>query len=316
MKASFFSTSFIRSSLPLLEECYGFDATEISTELGSIITKHTQNNSIDNELLETCKTENNTYDAMTYGLKSDDEISIPVTDDFGKQYLAIENLCQQFHLTDKQSGAILLFMAAIFNRNLNDLSLNSEVQDMEQENKWNARIVRPDLLKPFIALHQEEMCDAKGNLRTAVPIKIGYKNRSFEIINNKGWWLTRIMKEYLRQKLGDITIESAQEELFLFYNEEKGRKSANPYLNYIIHGTYNFVRTIFPNDKVTVEQCRFLLQYLQAIGQIKEHDKLNNINNLQSHVKALMSSQSTPVQRHLKAKKYKSLPLYQRIMLY
>lgn len=126
-----------------------------------------------------------------------------------------------------------------------------------------------------------------------------------------------MMKEYLRQKLGDMTTEAAQEELNKLYSADKGRKSKNPYLNYIIHGTYNFVaENIFPNDKVTVEQCRFLLLYLQAIGQIKENDKLNNINNLQSHIRELLKSQRTPVQKHVKEGQYKGLPLYEKVVLY
>lgn len=315
MKTSDFSTSFIRNSLPLLEECYGFDITEISIELSCIINQHVKNKCTDEELLESCKDERGYINQVAYGLKSDDRMFIPVTDDFEEQFFAIKKLCEQYNQINEQSVLVLLFMAAIFNRNLYALSFNPEVENVKQEVEWNARIVRPDLLRLFIVLNQEKVCDSKGNPKTAIPIKIGYKNQSL-VISNKRWWFTHMMKDYLRQKLGDMTVEAAQEELALFYGDEKGRKSNNPYLNYIICGTYNLIKKNFPSDKVTVEQCRFLLQYLKAIRQLKENDKLSNINNLQSHVRELLKSQFTPIQKHIKAKKYKSLPLYQRIILY
>ena len=98
----------------------------------------------------------------------------------------------------------------------------------------------------------------------------------------------RLLDEHITKEVGTITLEEAKEKLAQV-KESKGRKSKAPYLNYIINGIYN---------SVTVEQCKFVRKYLLAMGFISSHDKLYDINHLQSTIKSLISSKSTPVQRH------------------
>ena len=114
-----------------------------------------------------------------------------------------------------------------------------------------------------------------------------------------------MLNGFVKQMLGDITVEMAEQELKTKYSDDKGRKSNNPYLNYIINGTYNFINHFIPSDTVTVEQCKFLLAYLKAIDQVNEGDTLDNLNTLQSAVRSLISSKLTPIERHMKRK---SLP--------
>lgn len=185
MKAIFFSTSFVRDSLKSLKDCYGFDEIEIASELSYILGQHTRNKCVDENLLERCKDEKGHYDAMSYGLKSDDKMPIPVTDSFIKQKTAINKLCRQFHLKNKQLVNVLIFMAAIFDRNLNNLSLSPELQDVEQEAKWNAQCLRADLLRLFIALNQEKKGKSKGNPRIAEPVIVGYRHKQQTASNNQ-----------------------------------------------------------------------------------------------------------------------------------
>lgn len=51
---------------------------------------------------------------------------------------------------------------------------------------------------------------------------------------------------------------------------------------------------------MTVEQCKFLLEYLKIIGQVEEGDTLANLNTLQSTVRSLLRSKHTPVEKHIK----------------
>ena len=76
----------------------------------------------------------------------------------------------------------------------------------------------------------------------------------------------------------------------------------DPYLNYIINGTYNYITYFIKsdNDKVTVEQCRFLLEYLKVIGQVRDEDAIAKINTLQSSVRSLLNSTLTPVDKHIR----------------
>ena len=124
-----------------------------------------------------------------------------------------------------------------------------------------------------------------------------------------------MLNDYIKQKLGNITVEKAEKELEIFYSDDRGRKSDNPYLNYIINGTYNFIKHFIPSDKVTVEQCRFLLEYLKAIGQVKEGDSLADLNTLQSTVRSMLCYKYTPVDKHVKRKSMPSLPLLSKVIL-
>ena len=126
------------------------------------------------------------------------------------------------------------------------------------------------------------------------------------LIANKEGWFSDFLNAVIKQMLGDITIEEAEQELEKEYSDEKGRKSRDPYLNYIINGTYNYIKRFLDSDNetVTVKQCRFLLEYLKIIGRVKDGDIIANINNLQSTVKSLISYKFTPVEKHIKASRF------------
>ena len=297
MKGYSFDTAFIRQVLPHLQECYGFDEYEIGSELSNIITRHHTEKRFDKDLYNKYK------NSVAYGLNVDEEVIIPVSDDFDTQYYAIESLCQKYNLINNEFGLSLLFMATIFNRERNDLTVCEEVEYMKNDLAMGAHILRADFLRLFIVLNKDKPRYNKS-------IKVGYTEQKKTVkLENKYGLFACMLNEYIKEKIGKITVEEAQKELELFYSDRKGRKSKDPYLNYIIHGTYNLVALIFPSEKVTVEQCTFLLEYLKAIQEIKEGDTLDNVNLLQSTVRSLISSSYTPVERHIKLKKFKSINL-------
>ena len=297
----------LKASLPILQECYGFDLDEIFSELTHIIVVQHNEKRFDNELAKQFINEEGNINAVSYAINTNDDFGIRSTEDFDVQIKQIIDLCSQ-HIEEpdllEQVVFVLVFMSAIFNRDINGLHLDREIEDMRLDYLRSTYVVRPDLLRLFIALN-------KPKHKFETPVKICFKTDSPHLILNKEDWFSDMLNDYIKQKLGELTIAEAEEELEFFYSDERGRKSDNPYLNYIINGTYNFINHFMPSDKVTVPQCKFLLEYLKIIGQTKDND----INLLQSMVKSLISSKHTPVQKHVKRKGMRTLPVYQRVVL-
>ena len=308
-----FYIPLLRDCLPILKECYGFDIYEISSELTHICNIHVREKRVDENFKKQHTDEKGYIDSVAYALGTDEHVGIRTTGEFNTQIDSIVDLCNRY-IKDEDTcytvTFILVFMATIFNRDINNLYIDEIAEDIKQDFIRNTNVVRPDLLRLFIALN-------KPKHKYDTPMKICYKTDSPHTINNREGWFSYMLNDYIKQKLGDITIEEAEEELDYFYSDDKGRKSDNPYLNYIINGTYNFISNIIPseNNKVTVEQCRFLLEYLKAIGQVHENDNLANLNILQSTVKSLINSKHTPVEKHIKRKSMPTLPLSTRVIL-
>ena len=301
----------LKDYLPILEECYGFDICEVSSELSWIVGLHRREKRLDDELVKQHLDENGYLSSVSYAINTNEHLGIRVTENFDEQIDAIVKLCAQC-IEDRDLfetvAFILVFMSAVFNRDENDLHLDEEAENIRQDFMRNTYVVRPDLLRLFVALN-------KPKHKYNTPMKICFKTDSPHIIHNKDGWFSYMLNDYIKQKLGDITVEEAEAELEFFYSDEKGRKSDNPNLNYIINGTYNFIKHFMPSEKVTVEQCKFLLEYLKAIGQVKEGDTLANLNTLQSTVKSLISSKHTPVEKHVKRRSMPSLPIYTKVTL-
>lgn len=301
----------LKECLPILQACYGFDIDEISEELMQIYTLHYSEKRIDKDLASRFTNENGHIDATSYAMNTTDDLFINVTEEFYKQINSIVELCCSYieELNQQESAVfVMMLMTAIFNRDLNGLYNDSEFEAMRVDYWRNAYVVRPDLLRLFIALN-------KPKHPYETPIKICFKTDSPHLILNKEEWFSDMLNDYIKQKLGEMTVEEAEEELEIYYSDDKGRKSDNPYLNYIINGTYNCIRHFLPSETVTVVQCKFLLEYLKIIGQVKDSDTLANLNTLQSKVKSLISSKHTPVEKHAKRKNMRSLPIYQRVTL-
>lgn len=291
---TWFNIPELKASLPILQECYGFDLDEIFSELTYIIVVQHNEKRFDNELAKQFTNEEGNINAVSYVINTNDDFDIRTTEDFDVQIKQIFDLCSQYIEEPDLLELVvfvLVFMSAIFNRDINGLHFDREVEDMRLDYLRSTYVVRPDLLRLFIALNKP-----KHEFET--PMKICFKTDSPHLIQNKDGWFSDMLNDYIKQRLGDITVKEAEEELDFFYSDERGRKSDNPYLNYIINGTYNFINHFMPSDKVTVEQCKFLLDYLKVIGQVKEDDSLANLNTLQSAVKSLCTfADNKPLRR-------------------
>ena len=286
-----YSTKDIRLILPLLKEHFAFDYVEISCELASVVNTHMKEKRLNKELLTKYSD-----DIALYGLHSDETITIPVSDDFEAKLEKLRSVCAMFceNKDVEDTYRVLSFISAIFYREKNRLSKEafSDFEDEVTDAKIKDKI-QLDLCRLYIALHD------KPKLKNNSPIKICFKGDSPHEITNFDGWMFRLLDEHITKEVGNITLKEAKQQLTQV-KEQKGRKSKSPYLNYIINGIYNFIHSFITDEKklVTVEQCKFIREYLLAMDFINSNDKLYDTNHLQSTIKSLISSKSTPVQRH------------------
>ena len=284
----------LKSFLPILKECYGFDIIEISSELAESLRTYIDEHNMDEIVWEQRNEGKKRNVLLDYAINIDGGVKICTTEDFSGQIAPIEDLCNQ-HIENEDMRTtakfILVFMAAIFNRETNNKN-NDDIVKRYRKN-WNT--IHSDLLRLFIALN-------KAKPKDDTPIKICYKTDSPHLINNQDSWFSDFLNSFAKNVVGDISVEEAEQKLKELYSDALGRKSSNPYLNYIIHGTYNFITQFLKseNNKVTVKQCRFLLEYLKITGQIKDGDTLTDLNTLQSAVKSLLKSKFTPVDKYIR----------------
>lgn len=201
-----------------------------------------------------------------------------------KQYAeSFANKCAVRQIEEKHVCA-LTFMAAIFTRTIHHLIDDTDVFDMEQNLLMYSIAVRPDLLNLYIALKQD-----KGKTAT---IRFG-KGKPITV-DDKGFaWFHYMMEKYLDKYLAVNSVKEAQEELEDLYPSLMGKKvkSDQLYLNYIMASTYTYIsRNIISSqeNKITVEQCTFLLEFLTEFKFISPQDKKNKLNNLQSTIKSLI----------------------------
>ena len=288
-----FNIPKLKSTISILEDCYGFDIIEISNELAESLKPYINDRALDKIVLEQQVAGNKRLSILDHAISIDVDVEISTSADFDKQQGDIINLCERY-ISDEdmqsKSKFILCFMAAIFNRN----TTKQDPEDIVKRYQENWNILHPDLLRLFIALN-------KPRHKHDTPIKICYNTDSPHTITNRDGWFSDMLNGLIKQVLGNITLKKAEEELAT-YSDDRGRKSSNPYLNYIINGTYNYVTYFIKsdNDKVTVEQCRFLLEYLKIIGQVRDGDAIAKINTLQSSVRSLINGNLTPVDKHIR----------------
>lgn len=283
----------LKSVLPILKASYGFDTIEISRELAESLRPYVDERKLDEIVQEQLNTRERKLFLLDYAINIDGEVEITTSGNFVQLLEPIKNLCDR-HLEDEvereTTTFILTFMAAIFDRDTNFV----HPEDLMRNYRKHWGMIHPDMLRLFIALN-------KPRHRNDTPIRISYKTDSPHLIENREGWLSSMLNTFIKQVLGEMSVEQAEEDLKK-YSDERGRKSSNPHLNYIIHGTYNHITHFLKSDngKVTVEQCRFLLEYLKIIGQVQDGDTLANLNTLQSAVRSLINSSLTPVDKHIK----------------
>lgn len=285
----------LKECLPILQACYGFDTIEIASELTACLKPFINEERMD-EIMHRQRAEGKGMSILwNSAINIDGHVEICTDEGFDKQIGLIHDLCNQYIQDEAmlhEAKFILVFMAAIFNRNTNGLHSDDIINRYRKS--WN--VIHPDLLKLFIALN-------KPRHEPDTPMKIYFKNDSpHQIANKEGWFSGFLNDCFIKPILGDITVEEAEEELKQTYSDDRGRTPNNPYLNYIINGTYNYIVRFIQSaeGKVTVEQCRCTLDYLKIIGQVKDGDTLSVVNTLQSTVRGFLIGNVSPVDKHIR----------------
>lgn len=177
----------LKALLPTLEECYGFDIYEISYELSRLMHYNEKRTNDDLEKMYTDK--NGSLNTIFYGINTEEHLGIRTTADFNEQFDSIVNLCSNY-IKDKElldeTTFILLFMSAIFNRDINDLNFDAPGEDLKQELMRSSYVVRPDLLRLFIALN-------KTKHKYNTPIRICFNTDSPHLIKNEDGWFSGML---------------------------------------------------------------------------------------------------------------------------
>ena len=160
-----FDIPTIKKLEPKLYEHFGFALDDIFYELTQVyIRKSTNLTPEEKELAKQCKTENGATDAIKFALAIKENIHIRVTDTFPDSLKLLLDLFNEYNITELKDGetlsCILLFMAAIFNRDFNHLLDDTDYDYISEEYKEYIDKIRPDMLKLYLSLHQKKRADS------------------------------------------------------------------------------------------------------------------------------------------------------------
>ena len=309
MELYFFKNKIIREVKEELIHCFAYSDFDLSADLCGLNLKPFIDAGID------ISNTSLTFDLKTKEWKEgpiDRLLFVRTISEFKQYAESFANKCAIRQIEEKHVCA-LKFMAAIFTRTIHHLINDTDVFDMEQNLRMYSIAVRPDLLNLYIALKQN-----KGKTAT---IRFG-KGKPITV-DDKGFaWFHYMMEKYLDKFLAVNNVEEAQEELEDLYPSMMGKKvkSDQLYLNYIMASPYTyFSRTIIPSqeNKITVEQCTFLLEFLTEFKFISPQDKKNKLNNLQSTIKSLIiDSNSYIIERFRRNKRMRAFPRHRLFDIY
>ena len=266
-----FNIALLRNYLPFLEKNFGFHLSDINGELMNVHKRQEEEGTIDKELVNTytySKGEHRYFKVIDYVLATNDKVSISVTKDFLKRAKDIISLCQDTAFLkeyDKGITEILVFMAALWNRNENNLADSGELDEIEWDNKIYREIVRPDLLNLYIARNTLK----KGRHHSFCSIQLG-SSPLLKLENEHCYWFEKMLDSYLDQNLGVESVKEAKRELCTVYGLKAGAPMDKKVASYI-WGTYHLLQTLpsmtsKKENSCTRIQSRFIAKYLNIVG--------------------------------------------------
>lgn len=228
-----FDIPTIKKLEPKLYEHFGFTLDDILYELTQVyIRKSTNLTPEEKEIAKQCKTENGATDAIKFALAIKENIHIRVTETFPDSLKLLLDLFNEYNITELKDGetlsCILLFMAAIFNRDFNHLLDDTDYDYISEEYYEYIDKIRPDMLKLYLSLHQRKRA-------VSDKLKISIQGNPPTELNNHGRWFENMLLTYLDTYLGVASKEEALTELSTLYSEPQGRKTKdNYYRNYTL----------------------------------------------------------------------------------
>ena len=161
----------------------------------------------------------------------------------------------------------------------------------EYENMDYAYSIRPDLLKLYRHLHEEN---------TSQEAILQFGNGKKLKLSNAGNWIKGMALQYLNARLGLCDMESVLEELEDDYPEKKkaGRRQENPLFDTVLIGAYNLLKQagVIPSNKLLPNTAaKFLKRFLKNLGLVQEGDTKDDRMYIRSKIRFLLKTKFKPV---------------------
>ena len=214
-------------------------------------------------------------------------------DEFDK--LFVDNFGREYDNMDIYRALLLLAIVIM------DKDVNLAKSIMDEELRDTASIlfqetIRPQMLTLYIFTHSKEFLD---NPQQKIQLSVG-KTQSCSINNTDVWFTARMVGEYLKRFIPEITsVETAKKELGYYEVEKKGKKGRVPNdyrANVIMLGTTHLFRHFHVFSKKLPDiLCYFILDFLVYTG-IRTHSERDVLSpqNIRSQVR-YMESRKSPV---------------------
>lgn len=196
-----------------------------------------------------------------------DAIHINTTIDLDKfDRLFTSNFGEEFNIVEIYRALLLLAIV------IKDKDVNLVKSIMDEETRDTASVlfeesIRPQMLKLYIFTHSKAFLD---NPHQKIQLSVG-KTQSCYISNTDVWFTARMVGEYLKRFIPDITsVEVAKKELSYYEMETKGKKGRgyDDYrANVIMLGTTHLFRHFHVfSAKLPKKLCNFISDYLAFTG--------------------------------------------------
>ncbi len=313
-------TAILREMLPALTKCYGFKVHEINGELTETYDKQVQEERHNKELAKEYSYEQDGHSCIKvadYVLSTDDAIEIAVSNNFRDIGDKIATMCKNYFGDNieeyKTCARIMIFMAAILNRDENGLRTYSEVDEIDWQNDTYIRNIRPDLLQLYIARHEK----CRNQYHPYCTIKFGCSGKYIEVQSGFPWF-EKVLDRYLHKFLKVGSVEEAKKELQEIYGKKAGRTLNKTTARYI-WGAYHLLQgysSIQSRTKNTAtrKQSRIILDYLHILGL--ENSTETEAESIRGRINNLLKKYDS-IEEFLEEQQYKNIPNddYQELFL-
>ena len=265
---------------PTLKKCFNIDRNT-PTVAKCISESFTANELKKVKIPETYLLEDDHYDIFAYSMDYAESIRIPLSEGFDLEEFQI--FCQSNNIEYGTTLYEILAFLLLFNDTSNK-KYSTDLDHVEQEYSEYDLYVRPELLKLYIALQE-------NNNNEPITIRFG-SSKSLKVDNDFPW-LREELGRYLHTYLGVADLTEAKREYLMNYAHKEGAPN-NWKLNRNIWGIYNLLEetgTIKAKTKRTVsrKQAKFIEDYLMAIHLINVDSKVD-ANNIRSRLHSLMKN--------------------------
>lgn len=230
----------------------------------------------------------------------------------------IKDFCEknQLEFVEKDNDAyhVLLYAYALLMKNR--LELTEAIQeDMNYEYQEYIHVVRPDMLKLYIGLRNNDSQNDKVK-KYHKRCRISFGDLSPIKIDEQTPWFQEALDRYLEKYLGVKSVKEATRELNVFYGKTVGAKPNITTIRFM-WGTYHFLQTISnckskTEKSVTKKQGRIIADLLNRLNLIENKEKESFLDYMDGErVRTLLKSylmRYDSIDEIIKSQQYKVSP--------